>query len=453
MIRGSSIDDNDLSITKQRQPNDDIFSYILHVNNKTAVRLANFVMMDRLPNSMTLVGATIPPESGAIIYYLTDDDGTLTNGNGTMPTLDITNPAGTGASNDSWSTTKPAIVRWVAVHTPCLPSAYFPTTEPSCSNVPSTFDVTLQVRMTTPALPAACQNQDISNYGRFYLTQHFDDPVTGTTISNFAPSELINSPYSDEEQTHVGPRIADFSESTITGDNIVATGTSNIYTLNVKNTGSDAATSVNVKIPKIQIEANGVLKAVFVDSIIASGGTISGPDVNGAYTIAYTTINAGEERSIQVTLRNPVGVLDQKTFRFLANITGSDNQCGSVGVTLNQDVTVQGLPVLRLFKSRSEGLIAAGDSIHYKLTATNPSITPTRRAIAIDSIPSKTIFERAYTATKVGSSYIAVSDDVANSYLCRGCQVYFSDKVPPLPTEISTTNIFDDAMINNLFQK
>lgn len=109
MIQGDNYDDNDLSITKQRQPNDDIFSYILHVDNKTAVRLADYAVMDKLPNTMKIMSASVPPESGATIYYLTDADGALSDGNGTLPTFDPDNIVGTGAPNDSWSTSVPTI--------------------------------------------------------------------------------------------------------------------------------------------------------------------------------------------------------------------------------------------------------------------------------------------------------------------------------------------------------
>lgn len=199
----------------------------------------------------------------------------------------------------------------------------------------------------------------------------------------------------------------------------MATGTSNTFTLTIKNTGSDKVSPLTVTIPKIQIEANGSLKNVFFDSIIASGGVITGPNGAGAYTVTYSTLNPSDERVIELKLRNPIGVIDQKTFKVQATLSGSDDQCGTVGTLLTHDVTVQGLPVLRLFKQRTESLIVTGGTIHYKLTAANTSITPTRRSIVVDAIPEKSIFERAYTSRKVGLNFLPIKDDAQVTYFCR----------------------------------
>lgn len=425
-VQGNT-DDNPTAL----QTYGDNFSYLLQMVNTGMVAGGDYVATDRVPDGLTFISATIPTNAGGTVYYNTSTAGTA-------PTYSVS--PGVGISGGGWTSTAPvdpSTVKWVATYVPCLNSPFFPApaTNSACYNKPSQVVSEIQVSINT--VSDICLDTNISN------TADFKVYAASTSIENkvLTPSGTSLMSATDTEQTHVTPSLAAFNiNSNISGPTATMVGQTVTYSINVSNTGIDAAQATTVTIPTPQINVNGV--PTYLSFVQALGGAVNTGSLPTSVSVGLGTMNVGATKTVTISYSIPSGVKNNDNFTLNANISATDdNNCRPINASVSHTTSVSSRPELQTFKNAEESVVSGGQDIHYDITFRNTGNAPTSGTYIVDRIPAKTIFKEAYTSG-TNSNTVAFS--------CTGCRVYFSSSTS-LPPTLSVVQPLNGAMINSYF--
>jgi uncharacterized repeat protein (TIGR01451 family) len=419
------------------QTYEEVFSYWLRGKNSGVVRLDDLVFVDKVPDNLEFISASLPSNADGTIFYTTSG---AENDPTNPPSFDWTQAP--GALGSGWQNlndnppTNPSDVEWVAFYIPCLNSTAFPSPEgSSCHQKPTQVDAEIKVKIVTPA--DACTDYTIPNTGLFYSFRAGDSifNTDESLVEVVEPLRLVD----DKERTHVVAPVADLSQQTKMGGpdflDVFETGE---YTLTVRNTGFDIARNVVTTIEIPEIEVNGVpTKLGFAG---AEGGVVDLSNLPNSIFIDLDDLPAGQSKQVKVRFTVPRGALGS----FVVNSSATaidDEDCKEIRTVANTSTTVTGDPNLEMFKTRDEAIINSGETVNYQLRYFNNGEIPTEQTFVLDNVPDKSVFVEAYTSA---------TDANLNDYTCEGCQVYFS-KGDNLPSELNATDPFDRAVIASHF--
>ncbi|MCB9809822.1 DUF11 domain-containing protein [Candidatus Peribacteria bacterium] len=427
------------------QPNDlttygDTATYFLYTQNPSTVRLDDIVMLDMVPEGETFQSASLPPLANGTVWYSTDTGATDP---AIPPAYDYTQMA-TGTPHMGWSTTLPSpasSVTWVAFYIPCLNSPFFPAPSGDvCAMAPTSVRGTIKNTVDIPA--DLCSAYSILNTGNFAIYEASTSVVNADTDVSALASPITYT--DDTEQTHVTPSVPTFSiNSTFTGPSTLPTSTTGVYTITLKNDGTDTsvATTVTLHIPQLLV--NGAMEYPSVFNVTGGTANLSQLPIDGTVTVTVGPIPAGATKTVQFSVLVPEGILVGTTLNLSAQVSATDNNACTVNPhTLTRSTALTALPELNVYKTRDEALIGSGDSIHYDIELLNVGTASSTQTVVVDRIPQYTVFETAYTTGTNANG---------TTYTCSGCDVFFSDG-STLPVGFGTPiNPITPAQVVSLF--
>ncbi len=397
------------------------YEYLLTVNNNSLVTVTDVLMIDMIPDTVSLSAAYVSdPNANETIFYYTGTG--FADPLVTPPTTVGTLPASLGAG---WSTTPPANLgdtTWIAFFFPETGSRYVPAGNPN-----SQWIAHMEVDVDIPQDP--CVTDTIDNYGHF--AAYGAEPFGGG-----APN-AIELTYTDHEITMVEPERPQLNISG-SGVNITPDPLTDLpgvvrYTAVIRNENegdlSTTAQNVRVELQWTQINVNGMLQ--FMDFVNANGGTIETFDpVNGRVVINIGTLLPNQAKTITLDLSAPQGTLIGEQYSVNAIVTGEpvENPCLPDAVSLSKDGAIAATAVLQVVKEDALNLIPGGDLLEYVIKFNNIGDSPTTDTFVVDRLPLREVFEYAYAP--------------------NGETVYFTDKtVPDLPLFLDPTQPLDGATI------
>lgn len=436
-------------------------TYLMRFSNTGLVRVDDLVFMDMVPGGSEFSAARIASQYNATIYYTTDTG--YTNP-ASPPPFSYTGARDTNNPGAIWSDTEPAdptTVTWVAWYVPCISSATFESPAGSeCENMPASVNVEMDVRLYDYTEPefigtnGECSFFDVKNHGIININE------ASVVVTNAdADVSALSSAWKieNEEPTHVAPYLADISVksgTSISGPTITPAEGSANYTITVKNGGFDSAENLEVVISMPQLEVNGALEYLDLESLTASGASINYSGLPGEIVVTYPEIIPGSTKTISLKLYVPSGVFNDEEFTIGAEVSASDPEsCLDFFVPISKKTKVTSFYFLDVKKFRNQTLInpynglpvtaGSDDVINYQLEFTNTGQSPTTQTYVVDRIPDKTIFYEAYTSPAV--------DSLFNTFNCTDCTVYFAKKTPDLPADLTAFDPIGVSDITNYF--
>ncbi len=408
----------------------DVFSWYLRTSNDGASALDDLVMLDRIPDAVSFLSASLPGAVTGEVYYHTGDGADWTD----APDFD---PA-TGALTGGWTTTAPAdpsTVRWVAFRVDHIASRYFPE-----AGVDSAATGKITVQVNPPA--QACDEFAVTNRGLFHVYSY-------TPLGAAAPQMIDGGGISvtNDEVVNVAPRRPDLSHSTLSDSPTdVRVGESVTYHLFVNNMTTaqnpiDPAYDVEATIHLPTVDVNGVPTILQPSALNpGTGGSVDySQAASGVVRISYASLPPGASRHVVMTLPVPRGVLDGASFNLGVDLTANDDDCGSVSAHLAQTTTTFGSPYLQVSKSTDLSVGAPDTEVHMTLRYVNTGRTPSRKTWLVDAIlPGWQLVDAAAPV------FPSTPTDVFG-------EVWFSDD-PALPAYLSMGYTWSDAVIHAHFQ-
>jgi large repetitive protein len=429
----AGLDDNPLAL----QYSGDVYSYLLQINNTAAVRVQNIVMVDKVPAGTTFLSASLPPAAnGTVRYYpavsaSADSDG---------PDFDEATGAFSGSVWTTTAPTDPSLVTWVAFSVPCANSPFFPApTGSACATSPTSVVGEMQVRLNPPAV---CNAFDVVNKGNFFAYRASNSVLNAdaNVVTLATPLSFIGDP----EPTHVGPKLAKLQTS-ISGPAALVALQTGEYTIKIANSGADTAAASELSIPMPTVDINGVATRVpFVSASVDGGGSVDVTGLPNTVKVVMGDLAPGSSRTVKLLLKAPKGMISG--FTLAAQARGDDPEgCQDIVGAGTTSSSFGGTPEVQIVKSRDEAIIgtgSVGDPIHYQVRYENVGDGPSTGTYILDAIPRDTTFLEAYTSA---------TDDHGTTYTCAGCKVFFADRRPELPPDLSATEPIDPSLIAQYF--
>lgn len=422
------------------QPFGDVFSYLLSTINRNTVRVDDLIMIDKIPDGVEFVAATLPSSVQGTIFYSTAG---AANAPDNPPSFDYTlAPRGLGPSWTTAVPSDPSLVEWVAFYVPCLNSLYFSgpsnPAENACLGRPSSATGEIQVRIPTPG--DVCSYYSTNNTGNFYVFEASNS--INNSDSDVSPLSSPVEFQDDNEATHVTPGLADIeSRSSISGPVLLSSLESGEYIIRVENTGDDTIydTSLTIDIPQLMV--NGLPQ--YIDLMSVTGGIVDFSGLPSQVEIDLDNITPDSYKEVRVVLRTPSGIEINDSFTLIGRISGSDDDdCQEIAATVSQVTKLEALPNLFIYKDRDEAIINSGEEIHYSIYYSNTGDAPSKRTYIVDRVPYKTSFRQAYTSG---------TDSNGNTYTCENCTVLFASFDSGLPSDNSASQPFYPSTIDQNF--
>ncbi len=395
------------------------FKFLLYTGNGGAAKLADVLMVDKIPAGAAFVSAFLPASVGGQVFYNTTGG---SNAAGTPPDVNVTNGSFTGSS---WTTTAPApgAVKWVAFRVPRLASPYFPDGTPTSA----VGEVTLT------ASGAGCVDATVDNLGVFQV--YGAVPVGQTAVTPQAQTAFVT----DADSVQVRAVRASFVRSTSAASPSDLFGAGDFaYTVNVVNQQANGVPAANATNVTAVID----LGTLAIDGVptspsflgIDTDGTLDPSGLPASVKVTWANVPADTSRYATIRLRIPRGFESGTYLGLSAAITGADSGCGAVTANVAASVRVRGNPYLQVSKTARYGVARAGSRLPFELVAVNIGDAVAHKTWVVDRLPA-------------GTSYATAP---AGAY-----EVWFSETQPPaLPASLDDRNfVFTPDVVTANFTK